>query len=169
MFGNIIFNTSNWSKVAKNILGLLRALISSMCNLLRVKWFNSPDLSNFFVSLSVSCTIEKLKLLSWVLKRASLTTRSGSSIKASDVWRKILFWRSIWPSKGSITLLFLSIAIELIVRSLRLRSSSRVISFEKLTSKPVVVFFSDLAKVYSCLLCGCIKTGKLAVFYKTIC
>ena len=69
-------------------------------------------------------------------KRATRSTRSGSSAKAGDTWRSTPARRSAAPPKGSISAPFSSRAIALIVRSRRSRSSSSVTSGEAKNSKP---------------------------------
>jgi len=69
-------------------------------------------------------------------KRATRSTRSGSSAKAGDTWRSTPAARSVAPPNGSISAPSSERAIALIVRSRRARSSSRVTSGEAWNTKP---------------------------------
>ena len=88
---------------------------------------------------------------------ATLRTLNGSSLNASETCLKILFFKSFWPSKGSMRSPSLVLAIALIVKSLLFKSSSKVTLVSVLNEKPlcpVPDFLSVLAKAYSSLVSG---------------
>ena len=74
--------------------------------------------------------LEILKSCSFLYEEnlATLIALRGSSLKASEVFRKIFFAISFDPLQGSIIFPFESFAMEFMVRSLLIKSSSRVMS-----------------------------------------
>ena len=123
----------------------------------------SPAATISFMSSRVSAAIVNFSGAKRAAKRATRSTRSGSSRNAGDTWRRTRAARSARPDHGSTISPSSPRAMALIVRSRRLRSSSSVTLGAASNSKPVypgAVLRSVRARAYSSPVRGCRNTGK---------